>query len=119
MRVVSVRNETTGRSIGGQILVADSSFTRMRGLLGRRNLDTGEGLWIRPSSGVHTFGMKFAIDVIGLDRKRRVVRLWNALVPNRLTSVSWKISSVVELPAGMIAESGTEIGHTLEMDGLG
>jgi hypothetical protein len=118
MRVVTIRNEVTGESIGNQVNVADTSFTRMRGLLGRRHLAGGEGLWIKPSSGVHTFGMKFAIDVIGLDRKNRVVRLWNTLVPNRITSVSLKISSVLELPAGKIAESGTKVGHILAMDTL-
>lgn len=118
MRVVAVRNEVTGESIGNQVHVANTSFSRMRGLLGRRHLPAGEGLWIRPSSGVHTFGMKFAIDVIGLDRRNRVVRLWNTLVPNRITSVSFKVASVIELPAGKIAESGTRVGHTLEMDTL-
>ncbi|RXS93901.1 DUF192 domain-containing protein [Silvibacterium dinghuense] len=113
---MSVRNESTGKNIGGQIEIANTSFTRMRGLLGRRQLAPEEGLWIKPSSGVHTIGMKFAIDVIGLDRKHRVVHLWNALVPNRITAVHWKISSVLEVPAGRIVESGTRIGHTLEMD---
>ena len=66
----------------------------MVGLLGKRGLNAGEGLWIKPSSGVHTLGMMFGIDVIGLDKELRVVKLWPRLVPFRVTSVSLKIRSV-------------------------
>jgi uncharacterized membrane protein (UPF0127 family) len=93
--------------------VADTSLSRVWGLLGRRNLDAGGGLWIKPSSGVHTFGMMFSIDVIGLDRERRVLRLWRCLKPFRVTSVSLKIHSVIELPCGIIRESNTSVGDEL------
>jgi len=85
----------------------------MFGLLGRRGLDSGEGLWIKPSSGVHTIFMRFTIDVIGLDKEMKVVKLWSDLVPYRLTSVSTKVRSVIELPAGQIASSGVRVGDRL------
>jgi hypothetical protein len=87
----------------------------MFGLLGKRGLDAGAGLWIKPSSGVHTFFMMFRIDVIGLDRELKVVKLWRCLAPFRVTSVSLKIQSVVELPCGVIKASDTQIGDQLEM----
>jgi len=87
----------------------------MFGLLGKRGLDAGAGLWIKPSSGVHTFFMMFRIDVIGLDRELKVVKLWRCLAPWRVTSVSLKVQSVVELPCGVIKGSETQIGDQLEI----
>ena len=68
MKVVTVINQTRGPLIGDHVKIASTSLTRMVGLLGQNEIDTGGGLWIKPSSGVHTIGMKFPIDVIGLDK---------------------------------------------------
>ena len=115
MRVVTVTNQTRETVIGNQITIANTSLSRMIGLLRKRGLNAGEGLWITPSSGVHTFGMEFAIDVIGLDKNLRVVKLWPRLVPFRMTSVSLKVSSVIELGAGRIAECQVQVGDLLEV----
>jgi uncharacterized protein len=115
MRVVTVTNQTRETVIGSQITIADTSLSRMIGLLGKRGLNAGEGLWIKPSSGVHTIGMKFAIDVVGLDKNLRVVKLWPRLVPFRVTSVSLKVRSVIELGAGRIAECQVQLGDLLEV----
>jgi uncharacterized membrane protein (UPF0127 family) len=115
MRVVTVTDETRETVIGSQIEVANTSLSRMFGLLGRRGLNAGEGLWIKPSSGVHTFGMMFPIDVIGLDKNLRVVKLWPRLVPFRVTSVNFKVSSVIELGAGQISECGVQLGDQLRV----
>ena len=113
MRVLKVVNEARGTVIGDRVEVAETSLRRMKGLLGREGLDAGSGLWIKPSSGVHTIGMKFPIDVIGLDRDRRVVKLWPNLVPFRITSVHGELRSVVELSAGRIAECNIQLGDIL------
>ena len=115
MRTVRVVNQTRGNTIGDRVEVADTSRTRLFGLLGRRGVEAGSGLWIRPSSGVHTFLMSFTIDVIGLDKELRVVKLWPQLVPYRVTSVSTKVKSVIELAAGTIGECAIQVGDTLEI----
>ena len=115
MRVVTVTDTTRGTVIGDRIQVAETSLSRMVGLLGKRGLNAGGGLWIRPSSGVHTVGMMFSIDVIGLDKELRVVKLWPNLVPFRVTSVSLKIRSVIELEAGSIAACQVEMGDLLHI----
>lgn len=115
MRLVKVRNTNRNTLIGDKVQVADTSFTRLFGLLGKRNLDTGRGLWIKPSSGVHTLGMMFTIDVIGLDKDLRVLRLWSDLVPFRVTKVNTRVRSVIELPAGRIAECGVQLGDLLQI----
>src|ERR1700733_12829783 len=115
MRVVQVVNQTRGTLIGDEIKVADTSLSRMVGLLGKRGLNAGEGLWIKPSSGVHTFGMMFTIDVIGLDQDLKVLKLWSRLVPFRVTSVSLKLRSVIELPAGRIDECQVSVGDQFQI----
>ena len=115
MRVLTVTDVTRGTVIGDRIKVADTSLSRMFGLLGKRGLNAGEGLWIKPSSGVHTVGMMFSIDVIGLDKELRVVKLWPRLVPFRVTSVSFKVRSVVELGAGRIEACQVAVGDLLQM----
>jgi uncharacterized membrane protein (UPF0127 family) len=114
MRTVKVFNQSKGELICDRVGVANTSMRRLFGLLGRSGLDAGEGLWIKPSSGVHTVGMRFPIDVVGLDRKGTVLKLWNSLAPFRLTSVSIKMHSVIEMRAGQIVESGIRVGDSLQ-----
>ena len=98
-----VTNTTRGTIVGHNIELADTSLKRMFGLLGRRGLDAGGGLWIKPSSGVHTFGMSFSIDVVALDSKLKVIKMWRCLPPYRVTSLSLKMRSVLELPCGALS----------------
>lgn len=115
MQRVTVLNITKAVTVGTEIDLADGSFTRLLGLLGKKGLAAGCGLLIRPSSGVHTFGMVFAIDVVALDRSMQVVGLWRGLVPFRITRVSLKTKSVLELRAGQIEELSIEIGDQLHV----
>jgi uncharacterized membrane protein (UPF0127 family) len=113
--MLRVTNTTRGNTVADSVELADTSMKRMFGLLGRRGLAAGGGLWIKPSSGVHTFGMAFTIDVVGLDRDLKVIRLWRCLRPFRLTSVSTKLKSVIELPSGVISQSQMQLGDQLHI----
>jgi uncharacterized membrane protein (UPF0127 family) len=115
MALFKVANTTRGTVVGEKIELADTSLRRMFGLLGRRGLDAGGGLWIKPSSGVHTFGMAFSIDVVGLDKNLRAIKLWRCLPPYRVTSVSFRLQSVIELPCGTIAQSMMQVGDQLSI----
>jgi uncharacterized membrane protein (UPF0127 family) len=114
MQKVVVTN-TTKAAVIGEISVADSSLTRFLGLMGRKGLPAGEGLWIKPSSGVHTMWMRFTIDVVALDKHRKVCALWPQLKPWRISPVSFKVASVVELAPGAIGQLGIEVGDQFEM----
>ena len=111
---MTVVNLTRGMQLGDRIEVADTSLRRFLGLIPKRGLNAGEGLWIKPSSGVHMFWMRFAIDVIGLDRDKRVVKLWRNLKPWRMTSVSMQMQSALELPVGQIDAGEVQLGDVLE-----
>jgi uncharacterized protein len=115
MDMVKIVNVTRDTVLGEQIEVAETSCTRMVGLLGRSGLEPGAGLLIVPSQAVHTIGMRFAIDVIFINRDRRVLHLQPAMPPYRLTGVHWRARYVLELPSGMIAETSTQVGDQLSL----
>jgi len=113
MKQLTITIPAKSVTIGSSIGLADTSPTRFLGLMGRKSLEPGSGILLRPSSGVHTMFMRIAIDVVGLDRQMRVVKVWPRLRPWRLTSVSLKVQSVLELAPGQIAQCGIEPGDQL------
>ena len=110
LRVMNPARQTL---LAARMEVAATAARRNKGLLGRTQLAEGEGLWIVPCESVHTFAMQFAIDLVYLDRRRRVRKLRSAVPPWRL-SVCLSAHSVLELPAGTIRASRTEKGDVLE-----
>jgi uncharacterized protein len=112
-----VINRSKDEVLATEVELADTSWTRMKGLLGRKAVDfsRGKGLWIVPSQGVHTIGMSFPIDVVYLDSERRVIHLCKSLAPHRIAAVKLKTRSVVEFPAGVLTESRTAVGDVLEI----
>ena len=111
---LTVTNLSRGTVLATALEVADSGPKRNKGLLGRARLADGEGLWIIPCESVHTFFMKFPIDLVYLDRERRIKKTRNAVGPWRL-SACFSAHSILELPAGTIRETQTERGDTLEI----
>lgn len=108
-------NRTRQTWLVTNLRVADTFFRRAIGLMGRTALDPGEGLWIIPCQSIHTFGMRFPIDVLFLDRHGRVVKLISELKPRRLVLPVMAATSVLELPAGTIARTATEVGDVVSM----
>ena len=106
-------NLTRGTMLATHLVVASSGETRRKGLLGRDSLLPGEGLWIKPCESVHTFFMRFPIDLVYLDRKHRVKKVTSSVPPWRL-SACLSAYSIVELPAGTIHRTQTEKGDVLE-----
>ena len=95
--------------------VAKTMRARMVGLLRDAKLEEGDGLWIVPCNSIHSFGMRFVFDAIFLDKKLRVVRLYSAMKPWRMSAIVFGAHSVLELPAGTITQSGTQTGDQFEM----
>ena len=111
----AVLNKTRGVYLASKAEVARSVYRRMKGLIGRspREFVRGNGLWIIPSDGIHTFGMRFPIDVAYLDRGERVIKTYHRLAPFRIAALSFRAKSVLELPAGTLAQTQTEVGDEL------
>lgn len=115
MKYITIRNTEKAVTIGTRIVLANTFASRLFGLLGKRHLDAGCGVLIRPSSGVHTIGMLFAIDVVALDKNLRVLKVWPRLAPFRVTSVSLKTDCILELAAGQIEHCSIQVGDQLEI----
>ena len=114
---VYVYNKMKETFIATEATVANSYFSRLVGLLGksRRWAQLGKGLWIVPSRGVHTIGMLFPIDLIFLSKDKEVVHLEEFVRPFRISKVSLKATSVLELPPHTIYRSRTQVGDQLEI----
>ncbi len=108
-----VANPARGSILATQLEVAATGPRRRKGLLGRKGLLPGEGLWIVPCESVHTFFMRFPIDLVYLDRKNRIKKVKNALGAWRM-SACFSAHSVLELPAGTIRRTETQRGDMLE-----
>lgn len=110
---------TTERSlVCDRARLADTTLTRLFGLLGKPPLVPGQGLLILPSSGVHTWGMSSAIDIVALDREQRVIRLCPNVGPWHLRGLTLRTRSVLELPPGQIERSELAIGDMLHFQKL-
>ena len=112
MKVTNLRN---GKELSNNVAEADSLFKRMKGLIGKTEMKAGEALLIKPCMSIHTFGMRFPIDVIFLNKKNEVITIIKNLKPNRITRVYPKAVSVLELPAGTLKEIDTRVGDEIEI----
>ena len=110
-------NQTRQAYLATSLAVADTHWTRLRGLLGvaRDDFRNGLGLWIVPCHGVHTLGMGFPIDVVYLDGELSVIHVQRELRPWRFAPVKARAASVLELPSRTAASTGTEVGDKIEI----
>jgi uncharacterized protein len=114
-------NRTRDTCLATSVAVADTHWTRLRGLLGLSAGDFGNGcgLWIVPCHGVHTLGMGFAIDAIYLDTGMNVIHVESELRPWRIAPVRANAASVLELPCRTALETGTAVGDRIEITFVG
>ena len=112
----SVMIEGSGVLLAKRIEVAGDSASRRKGLLGRDHLDPECGVVIVPSQGVHTFGMRFAIDIIGVARDGSVVKVRSHVAPRRIV-LAWSAHAILELTAGAAAIAKLQIGDRLQVIG--
>jgi uncharacterized protein len=110
---LKVTNLTRQSVLADLLEVADRGATRRKGLLGRKSLPFGEGLWIIPCESVHTFWMKFPIDLIYLDRNKKVKKVRSDVHPWRM-SACLSAHSVLELASGTVLRTQTRRGDKLE-----
>lgn len=92
---------------------AGTSAQRRRGLLGRNKLDPEEGIYIVPCEGIHTFRMKFPIDVAFLDKDGKVLVVHHNLKPNRISRIVLRAQGVLELSAGRLRATDTGVGDII------
>ncbi len=113
MRLVQVINTDRGVELGRRIGLADGWLSRLRGMLGRREPQPGEGLLLVPCRSVHMIGMRYPIDVAFLDADRRVLSIHPRLRPGPHTAGRRGACYALELPTGTLAATGTVPGNRL------
>jgi len=116
MKTVAVENLSEGRSLAGSARLATGLFDRMKGLLGRDSLPDGEGMVITPCNSVHTFFMRFPIDVVFFDADNRVVAAVANLRPFRATRIFFGARGVIELPAGTLETNPVNPGDRISIE---
>ncbi len=112
-----ILDQRTGEELASRAHLASSPLSRMRGLLGRRGLPPGEAIILRPASSIHTFFMRFSLDVIFLDRDGVVLKVVRDLVPYRLSSAR-KARDTIEFQAGALDGRDVQVGDRLAYEAL-
>ena len=112
---MQIINKTRGSVLADNIVVADTPFKRMKGLLGRDVFNKGEALILKPANSIHTFFMRFPIGLLFVDKNNRVIKAVSSLKPYRLVPICWHSKYVVELPTGAILSSSTQQGDILQI----
>jgi uncharacterized protein len=108
-----VYNQTRECFLGLRVAAADTSFTRLKGLIGRLHLRSDEGIWVVPSSGVHTLGVLFRLDLIYLNESQEVIDAIEYFPRFRIAPLRIRAASVLELPQHTIYSSQTQKGDRL------
>jgi uncharacterized membrane protein (UPF0127 family) len=110
-------NCTRKTYLATDLIIAQTHWSRFRGLMATdsSHFSHGQGLWINPSHGIHTFAMRFPIDAVYLDRDRIVVHIEEGLKPWRVAAIRVHAASVLELPTGTIQESQTALGDQVDI----
>jgi len=110
-------NRTRTTYLATELVVARTHWTRFRGLMATdaARFRRGQGLWIVPCHGVHTFAMRFPIDVLYLDHEKVVIHIEDSLQPWRMAAIRAQAASVLELPSGMVEETKTAVGDQVDI----
>lgn len=116
--LVMARNLDSGEVIASRVGVTATRAERARGLLGRADLNADEGLWIAPSRGVHTCGMRFPIDLVALDATGTIIDCVAGLQPWRVRWPRRHVVGVLELPDGSLQRTATRLGHRLAFEAI-
>lgn len=116
-RPVRPINSRNGKELADTLSFADTAWKRFKGLIGKNSLSCNEALWIKPCKAVHTFGMKFPVDLVFLNKQNVVISTLEIVQPNRLPPILLVPYSVLEVAAGRIAETETRPGDLITMVG--
>ncbi|MGI6092034.1 MAG: DUF192 domain-containing protein [Veillonellaceae bacterium] len=111
---MEVKNITKNILLADNAALANTFFSRLRGLLGTKRLEQGAGLIIKPCSSIHTFGMAYSIDVLFVDKNNCVLKAAGDIRPGRMAACSGSVY-VIELPAGTAARTGTTAGDLIRL----
>jgi len=112
---MKIVNRTKNVVLAEDIILASRPIARIKGLLGSKELRPGQAMVLRPCNSIHTFFMRFAIDVLFVGKKNQVVKALCGLPPFRLSNIYFQASCAIELPTGTITATKTTVGDILQI----
>jgi len=113
---MKIINTTKNSVVANEVIIANTPFMRMKGLLGKKELKKGQALILDPCNSIHTFFMRFPIDILFLDKNNKIIKTISCLKPFRLTSIYFNATSAVELPIGTIQSLSIQKGDILSQE---
>jgi len=113
--MVALWNQTQNQKVIGDLQIATSLWSRMRGLLGTQELPHDRALWILACNSIHTFFMKYPIDCVFLDKNMCIESLVSDVRPGRMVWPKWRATSVIEMRSGSIQKMGLRTGDQLNV----
>ena len=111
-----IRTREDGALVGNRIELADGTWSRLKGLIGRTHLTDGEGLLISPCQAVHMYGVRFPVDVVFLNEALEVLAVYEGLQPGSRTSVHRHARYALKLPHGTLTKANIAEGQRLAME---
>ncbi|MFH0762554.1 MAG: DUF192 domain-containing protein [Candidatus Omnitrophota bacterium] len=111
-----INNKTKNKALAEDAVMASSLFSRMKGLLGRKEFKKGQALILAPCNSIHTLFMRFPIDIVFLDKNKRILRIIPSLQPFRLSGIYFNAAYAVELPAGTAEDRSSSLGDVLAFE---
>jgi hypothetical protein len=108
-------NQTKNTILAEDVLIANTPFKRIRGLLGKKVFLPNQAIILDPCNSVHTFFMRFAVDILFVDKDYKVVKALPDFSPNRITRICWHFSRAIELPVGRLKLTNTRTKDQLRL----
>jgi len=108
-------NQTKNTVLAEDVFIAKTPFTRIKGLLGRKNFTSGQALILDPCNSIHTFFMHFPIDVLFVDKNYKVLKSLSDFNPNKISCIYWSSRKVIELPSGSLKLTNTQAQDQIQL----
>ncbi|MDO8488677.1 MAG: DUF192 domain-containing protein [Candidatus Omnitrophota bacterium] len=108
-------NQTKNTILAEDVFIANTLFKRIKGLLGKKVFLPNQAIILDPCNSIHTFFMRFSIDVIFVDKDYKVIKIIPQLNPNKISRIYWHASRVIELPSGMLNLTHTQAEDQLQL----
>jgi len=108
-------NQTKNTVLAKDVFIAKTPFLRIKGLLGRKTFPAGQAIILEPCNSIHTFFMRFPIDVVFVDKNYKIINALPGLNPNRISRIYWRSCRVIELPAGILNLTNTQVQDQLQL----
>ena len=115
MKYLKILNLTRSSHLAEKAVIADNLFSRLKGLLKTASLGAGEGMLLKPCNSIHTFFMRFPIDVAFVDRENQIIKIYHSLKPWRISGVFFNALYCLELPAGTLVSTHTQEGDFVQI----